>query len=361
MAGAGRAPVSRPLERLRVLDLTDGAFAYAPRLLAGLGASVLRIEPPGGSTVARTPALSVTFGADRELRTIDFDEAGGREEFASLVAGADVVCETFRPGRLHELSLDYEDLSPASSQVVWVSITPFGRTGPRRDWRSSNLIAWAVAGVLPAVGDPDRAPLVPGGPIPLAELLASLQAAVGALTAIRARRRTGRGQLVDVSVHACAVAASSETGVPAFLDDMIVRRRTGNRRRQLAPSGLYRCRDGYAAVIIVPVAHWDALARWVHEKTANEAILDPMFRDIQTRYETAEMLEEWVEALTELYGKQELFEEGQRRGISITPVNTLSDMPRDPHLAARRWWRDVHDPTLGAVRIAGPPYRIRSG
>jgi len=353
--------MSRPLERLRALDLTDGAFAYGPRLLAGLGADVLRVEPGDGSSVSRTPALAATFGAERSLRTIDFTQAAARTEFAALVAGADIVLESFPPGRLSELGLDYEDLASSSPRVVWVSITPFGRTGPRRDWRGSNLTAWAVSGALPSIGDADRSPVVPGGPIPLVEILASAQAAVGALAAILARRHTGRGQLVDVSVHACAVAASSEVGVAVFLDDLLIRRRTGNRRRPLAPSGLYRCRDGYAAVIIVPLAHWDALARWVHEKTGNESILDPMFRDIQTRYETAEMIEEWVESLTELYDKQELFEEGQRRGISITPVNTLSDLPGDPHLAARHWWREVEDPVLGKIRVAGPPYRIRTG
>jgi benzylsuccinate CoA-transferase BbsE subunit len=139
---------------------------------------------------------------------------------------------------------------------------------------------------------------------------------------------------------------------------LIPRRRIGNRRRNLAPSGLYPCRDGFAAIMIVPVAHWEALARWVQEKTGNDAVLDPMFRDLGTRVETAELLESWVEELTRQYTKQELFEQGQRRGISITPVNRLADLLEDPHLAARGWWREETSAEGRRIRIAGPPYRV---
>src|SRR5436309_3681582 len=105
LARAGGALVTRLLERLRVIDITDGAFAYAPRLLAGLGAEVVRIEPSGGSAVARTPTLAMTFGADRVGRTLDLDNTKERDDFLSLVRGADVLCESFRPGHLSGLGL----------------------------------------------------------------------------------------------------------------------------------------------------------------------------------------------------------------------------------------------------------------
>ncbi|MEA2625956.1 MAG: benzylsuccinate CoA-transferase BbsF subunit, partial [Candidatus Binatota bacterium] len=349
---------SGALAGLRVIDLTEGGAAYAPRLLADLGAEVTKIEPPGGSPMRLRPATFATLAGNRTRRTIDLTRAEGRSELASLIRSADVVCDSFPPGELRKLGIDVADLSRENPELVWCSITPFGLDGPRRDWKSSNLVSWASSGLLHAIGDPDRAPLVPGGPIPLAELLAALQAAVGILAAVRARATTGRGQRVDVSVHASAVAASVELGVTAFLDDMILRRRAGNRRRQLAPTGLYPTRDGYVAVVILPVAHWDALARWIHERTDNEAVLDPMFRDLGQRYDAPELLEEWVESLTRLYTKQEFFEEGQRRGISITPVNTLADLARDPQLAARGWWQEVDDPVLGRQRVAGAPYRL---
>ena len=131
-----------------------------------------------------------------------------------------------------------------------------------------------LVAVPPATGDPDRAPLIPGGSLPLAYLLASLNAAFGALIALRARRRSGLGQLVDVSVHESAVAAACEVGVPGFLDDLIRRERYGPRRPVLAPSGLYRTTDGYGAVMIVSPSHWEALGRWIGEAGRSRLMQD---------------------------------------------------------------------------------------
>src|SRR5207245_10146570 len=104
------------------------------------------------------------------------------------------------PGMLAERGIAYEEIARLNPQIVWVSITPFGLSGPRRDWKGSNAVGWAVSGVPPATGDPDRAPLIPGGSLPLAYLLASLNAAFGALIALLARRRRELGHRVDISV-----------------------------------------------------------------------------------------------------------------------------------------------------------------
>ena len=339
------------LAGIRVLDLTHGAFAYAPYLLHGHGAEIVGF----GSAKGRSYATWETVGPSADERILDLD----RDDLAAAIRSADVVLESFPPGRLAERGLDWPQLARDQPGLVWASLTPFGRSGPKRDWKGTNLLAWAVSGVMPSIGDPDRAPLAPGGPIPLADLLTALHATIGVLVALRARRKTGRGQLVDVSTQATTVAAVCELGAAMFLDDLIPRRRLGNRRRQLAPSGLFPCKDGFAAVIILPIAHWDALARWIHEKTGDETVLDPMWRDLATRVETAELLESWVEQLTPLYTKQELFEEGQRRGITITPANSLPDLLRDPHLAAREWWREGKNEKGEPEKVAGPPYHFR--
>jgi benzylsuccinate CoA-transferase BbsE subunit len=357
VAGAGSEVVSaaRALEGIRVLDLTHGGFAYAGYLLAGHGAEVSGF----GCAKDRSYATWETLGPTAEARAQDLERADLRAELGRRLETVDVVVESFAPGTLASHSLDWEDVSAAHPRLVWAAITPFGRTGPRREWKSSNLLAWAISGLLPSIGDPDRAPLVPGGQIPLADLLTALHATIGVQVALRARKTTGRGQLVDVSTQATTVAASCELGAAMFLDDLIPRRRIGNRRRQLAPSGLYECKDGFAAVIILPPAHWDALARWIHEKTGNETVLDPMWRDLATRVETAELLESWVEELTPHYTKQELFVQGQKRGITITPANTLASLLADPHLAARGWWRKGKNEKGEPEQVAGPPYHLR--
>ena len=357
--------MSMALEHCRVLDLAGEPGLYATKLLADLGADVVRIDAPAA---ARDPRSSLSrdasgnglvyFNTGKRSITLDLESPEGCTIFRRLTAGVDVVCETSPPGSLAERGIGYEEIAKLDPKIVWVSITPFGLSGPRRDWKGSNAVGWAVSGVPPATGDPDRAPLIPGGSLPLAYLLASLNAAVGALIALRARRRSGGGQLVDVSVHESVVAAACEVGVPGFLDDLIRRERYGPRRPVLAPSGLYRTTDGYGAVMIVSPAHWEALGRWIAEKTGIEAAVDPMFRDLMVRRENAELLDEWTEALTSQYSKQELFEEGQRRGISITPVNRIADVARDPQLRARGYWVEIEDPVLGRLVIPGAPYRL---
>lgn len=350
--------MSHALEGLKVLDLTEGGYLYAARLLADLGAQVTMVEPPGGSPLRRHPALFAMLAANKTSVVVDLESETGRSELMALARRHDVLCESFARPRLRALDLDPEAITREIPSLVWASLTPFGTSGPRRDWKSSNLIPFALCGNLHAIGDADRAPLAPAAPLPLAELMTALHGATGILAAVRMRRKTGRGQLVDVSAQATMVASACELGVNIFLDDLFVRRRVGNRRRQIAPTGLYRCQDGYASIVILPLAHWVAMAKWLHEKTGNEAVLDPMFHEIPTRVEMAEMLESYVEELALLYTKQEIFEEGQRRGISITPVNRLEDVLADPHLAAREWWHTIDDPVLGKKRVGGAPYRL---
>ncbi|MGH7896875.1 MAG: CoA transferase, partial [Candidatus Binatia bacterium] len=153
--------MSRALEGVRVVDLTHGAFAYAPYLLAGEGAEIVSVGAARARDYSRWDALGPSAGERRR----DLERAEVLSELGRLVRSADVVVETFPPGHLHDHGLDWRDLESECPRLVWASITPFGESGPRRDWKSANLLAYAFSGVLPAIGDPDRPPVVPGGPI----------------------------------------------------------------------------------------------------------------------------------------------------------------------------------------------------
>jgi len=370
--GARRLPppaleslVSGPLAGRRVVDLAGPSGAYATKLLGDLGAEVVMVEQPGGSFLRRLPPFEgetslwfAYFGAGKRSVELDVNATDDAARLRRLIATADVVVDTNAPGNLERFDISAEALLAENPKLIWVSVTPFGRTGPHRDWVGSDLVAWAMSGCLHTTGFPESPPVIPGGPALLACHLASLNAAAGALLALRSRRRTGRGQLIEISIQEACLAVSPEVGAVVFLDDLRPRRRDGNRRASIRPWGLYPARDGWVGLVALQPAHWSALAKWIVEATGNEAAGDPAFDDVITRIGASEAVDLWTEDLTRRFDKADLFVEGQRRGIPITPVNTAADLSTDPHLEAVGYWETVDDPALGKLRVAGAPYRF---
>jgi crotonobetainyl-CoA:carnitine CoA-transferase CaiB-like acyl-CoA transferase len=362
-----------PLDGIRVVDLSGLAGAYATRLLAALGADVIKIEPSRGSPLRRmAPFVKGTDEPEASLWwaylamgtrsvVIDIEDDDQRGELAGLMAGADVVIDDHGPGVLDDFGVGYEAVKDGNNGVVWVSITPFGLTGPKRHWTSSNLVAWAASGVLYTTGFEDQPPVVPGGPAQVGMYAASLNAAIGVILGLRGRRLLGHGQLVDLSLAEACLAISPETGVPIFLDDRVHRFRGGNRRTLSRPFGLYPCRDGYVSILVLMPRHWEAMAAWIHEVCDNEAVIDPVFADMAVRSQTMELIDSWVEELTMSMTLLEFFQEGQQRGIPITPVNTIETLAVDPHLEAVDYWDRTELPGGGDVLIPGAPFRTNGG
>jgi crotonobetainyl-CoA:carnitine CoA-transferase CaiB-like acyl-CoA transferase len=349
-----------PLSGVRVIDLAGLPAAYGTMLLAGLGADVVKVEPPEGDPLRHQapflegvapPENSLWFaylGQGKRSVTVR-DEA----ELERLLAGADAVVDSSAPGV-------HDQLRTRHPELVWVAITPYGLDGPYRDRPGSNLTGWASSGVLYVTGFPDRPPVVPGGPVQLAYQLTALHATSALLLALRARRLdpAGRGQLVDISVQECCLAMAPETGLPLFLDDRVHRDRPGNRRAVTRPFGLYPCTDGHVSFLVLGPAHWHAMAAWIHEVTGNEGILEEIFVDIAVRAEATEFIDEATEDLCSRFTKLELFTEAQQRGIPCTPVNTVADLRADPHLEAVGYFEPTEHPALGSFRRPGPPFRF---
>jgi crotonobetainyl-CoA:carnitine CoA-transferase CaiB-like acyl-CoA transferase len=364
--------VSGPLEGLKVVDLSGLAGAYGTRLMASLGAEVVKIEPPAGNPMRRLRPLVdgaphgeaslwwAYLAMGTKSAVVDLDAAGGANRLRALLGEADVVVDDRGPDELDDRGLGYDSIAAANPGVIWVSITPFGRTGPKRDWKLTNLGAWAASGVLYTVGFDDQPPVAPGGPAQLALHGTALNGAISTLLALRARRVTGRGQLVDLAISDAALLASPETGVTVFLDDRVHRVRAGNRRTLSRPFGLYPCTDGYVSILVLMPRHWEALANWMHEALGNEAATDPVFSDMMVRGETMELIDSWTEELCGSMTRLEFFQEAQRRGIPVTPVNTVEALLTDPHLEAVGFWQQAELPGGGEVTIPGPAFRTNT-
>ncbi|MPY92511.1 MAG: hypothetical protein GEV08_05405 [Acidimicrobiia bacterium] len=364
---AGGAPAAGPYAGASVVDLGGTASGYGTRRLAALGAEVVVPEPPGGSPLRRLgpfapgvahPEASLWWAylSQGKRSVVVADDA----DLARLVERADVVVSGGAAGAGTSAALaPLRRAAPPGT--TWVSISPFGASGPRRAWRGSELVAWASSGLLNAVGFPDGPPVVPAGPVQLAHQVTSLYVAIAAQLALRARRRTGRGQQVDLSMQEICLAVTTENGAPAYLDDLVPRLRSGNRRATTRPWGLYPCSDGYVSLVVLQPAHWKAMAAWIAEETGESAVLAEAFEDLAVRWEAADYVDELAERVTRPRSKVEVFEEAQRRGIPATPVNTVADLRRDRHLEAAGFWHTDDHPVLGRVTTPGPPLTASGG
>ena len=363
-AAAGK----RALAGRRVLELADEKGVYCGKLLADMGADVIKIERPGGDATRdippfwgdqRHPERSLFFlytNTSKRGVTLDVSSVEGQGLFRQLAKTADMVLETFPPGFLEGLGLGYRDLREVNPRLVCTSITDFGQTGPYRSFKSSDIVASALGGWMYVTGEEEDPPVKLAGS--QAHMMASTYAAVSSMIALYRGAISGEGQHVDISVEETAVSVSHICGVGKWLDDGIIPRRRGTGLFASVPSGAYPCTDGMVYLMINRPLHWQALARWINEVTGNQEVLDPMFEGpSSTRQPYRELLDIFISDLTSQFTVDEIYHEGQRRHIAFTPVNTAAAVAQDGHLAARNYFVDLEHPGVGTVAYPGAAYR----
>lgn len=354
----------------RVLDLTDEKGWYCGKILGDLGADVIKIEKPGGDPGRNIgpfyhdvtdPQKSLNwfaFNVNKRGITLDIETAGGRETFRRLVRNADFVIESFPPGCLAELGLDYAALSQLNPRIILTSISPFGQTGPHKDYKSADIIALAMSGLMHLTGDPDRAPLQIQPP--QAYLMAGGQAAVGSLVAHYRRELTGEGQHVDVSILESLIAPTTQA-VPFWHLRGIKMRRSGHFRSGLSTDAVARqiwpCKDGLVSFVIMGgKAHARSnrgLADWMDE----EGLSDDYFRSMDWKSfdmaastrEVHDCLEKPVGRFFLSHTKAEAYEGARQRGITLCPVCTPGEVLEDIHLRSRGFWAELEHSELGTT------------
>lgn len=373
---------------IRVLDLSDEKGVYCTKLLADLGADVLRIEPPGGHPMRNLgpfyndepdPEKSLYwfhFNTSKRGITLNLENADGRELFKRLVKTADVVVETFSPGYLEKIGLGYAVLQELNPELILASITPFGQTGPYRDFEGSDLVAQAMGGLMYLAGFPDDPPHRLG--CSQAYHSASVEAAVGTMIALYAREMTGKGQQVDVSLQE-SVLLSMETAMQHYDMRKEIRSRAAREEAIVPGMGLYPCSDGYIFSYVVAGfgAGWDVLVDWMDSEGMAGDLKDPKWDEIWeliTDFKRLVALANDPEALMarlEQFGqingllktflarknKQQIFDEASERRIMMTPVQNARDLVESPQLEALGFFSDVEHPELGqSIKYPGAPY-----
>ncbi|GAA2454403.1 CaiB/BaiF CoA-transferase family protein [Actinomadura vinacea] len=359
---------------LRVIEVSgDPGGEYTGKLLADMGADVVKVEPPGGSPTRRTgpfagdvegPENSLTFWFyNGGKRSVVLDWTGeDRAAFEDLVAGADVLLIGLRPSEAAAAGLDYDLLLEAHPRLVVLSVTPFGLTGPWADYRSSDLVALAAGGPLMSCGYDDHSipPIRPGGN--QGYHTAASFAHTGLLMALLERRLSGLGQLVDVSMHE-SLAVTVELANPYwFYPRVLVQRQTCRHAQPVnTQPTLFRCGDDrwiYFALILADHKPWNALVEWMDEQGLAADLVAPEYGGLEHRQRNFDHVQEVIECFFLLQDSATVYHEGQRRGLPIGPLYALEDLLEDEHLTERRFFAPVELDEGRSALFPTSPYRF---
>ena len=365
-----------PLSGLRVLELADEKGQFCGKLMGDLGADVIKIEPPGGeSTRSVGPFLDDIPNPDRSLYfwhyntskrgiTLDLDTGDGLELFKKLVATADVVLETRPPGYLPGLGLGYEELSTINPGLIMCSLTPFGQTGPWRDYLASDLVHMAGGGQMASCGYddddvPDAPPIAPGGGN--VGHIGGAYAQVALLAAIFYRDISGEGQYIDISIHE-ACTHSSEIAVPIYVyEGQVVLRHTGRSALpDISPKTQLRCKDGKWININRIASRMEPprlrlLAEWMDAHGLAQDLLDEKYQGPQTIQDEINHINDAVENFFANITQEEAYHGGQALGFPWGAVQAMEDVEMDPGLIERGFFREVEHPELNkSFNYPGP-------
>lgn len=351
------------LDGYSVIDLTSHLSQMCARTLGDLGADVIKVEPSGGDPSRSIgpfaediagPERSLSFiNANRSKRSIVLDFTSSDEDrsvLVDLIQQADILVEDFQPGFLKSLGLDYETIHDLNPNLIYISITPFGQSGPKASWVGGELIAAAAGGIMYANGDDNAAPCM--APFELLSQFASIHGAFGALLAIRAKSiLAGNGQHIDVSRQEVVLwLQNSYISRYQYLD--MITRREGSHTAFGAVNTYHTADSGYVNISVYSDEHFGRLARNVLD---HPILSDPLWQKREVRTENREMIDSFVQEFAIQVNRDELVEKGQKGGIPIVPLLKMEEFVKHPHVEERGFIVEEDHPVIGKFKRPGPP------
>jgi len=356
------------LDKCRVLDLTDENGLLCGKILADLGADVIKVERPGGDPARRMdpfygdepdPEKSLqwfAYNSNKRGITLDIEKDSGRRIFLDLVKTADFMVESFRPGYMKSLKLGYEDLCAVKPDIIMASITPFGQDGQYSAYLSTDLVTMGMTGLLYQTGDKDTPPIHIS--MPQAFMHGGADAAVAMMIAYYHRETSGEGQYIDVSQQQ-SVAWFLANAVPIYELTGIIVERAGAYRWSLTSSQrqVWECKDGYVFFNIIGgrggAKTLRELVKWMDEYgMANDFLKSMDWENLDMFKATQEEVDRIsvpIDAFFKTRYKYEILESARARSISICPLSSMGDLLADEQLAFRNFWTDLEHPELGAT------------
>jgi benzylsuccinate CoA-transferase BbsE subunit len=380
-------PLPGPLAGLRVLELADEKGHFCGKLLGDLGADVVKIEPPGGEPCRNVgpfvddtphPERSLSFwyyNTSKRGLTLNLATAEGRWLFGRLAATAVVILETFRPGLLASLGLDFESLHKENAGLIMCALTPFGQTGPWRDYLTSDLLHMAAGGEMASSGydeadAPNAPPIAPGGGN--AWHMGCHFAYMGIMAALVHRTISGQGQYIDASIHeACALTTEAAIANYVYRGE-VLRRQTGRHHATATTARTqFRAKNGnYVCALVagrLNPKYVGELADLLDSYGMAGDLKDPKYRDPAViDANTSHIIDDLVANFIASLPAEEVYHAAQERGFTWGAVRAPEALLDDPHLQDRGFWKEVEHPELGrsftypgeAAIYTGSPWRI---
>ena len=349
------------LTGIRILDLTRVlAGPYATMVLGDLGAEVIKLEQPGSGDESRNFGpfkndfslyfMSVNRG--KKSLTLDLKAPRGKEIFLELVNQSDILVENFRPGAMKKLGLDYETLKQSHPSLIYAACSGFGQTGPYARRGAYDMIIQGMGGIISITGEPNRPPVRVGTSI--SDITAALFTAIGIVSALRHRDRTGEGQLVDVAMLDGMVAVLENAIVRHFATGEIPQP-LGSQHPAITPFEAFESADGYIIIAIGNDSLWAKFCEHAERldlvnderfatnasRTANHDQLHPILTEIMRRRTT----NQWIEGLDAL-------------GVPCGPINTIDKVVNHPQILAREMIAKVTHDITGSVEVPGVPIKL---
>ncbi len=355
------------LSDLKVLELTNApSGSFCAKLLADQGADTIKVEPPGWGDAARhePPFINgepdfdgsttfLAFNTNKRGITLDVEQPSGRDLFLRLAESADVVIESYPPGRLKELGLGYETLRAANSSLILASITYFGQTGPNSHYQGNDLVAQAVGGFLHAVtGSADRPPM--GTALQQMEITAARNGAIAIMAALFYRDQAGKGQHIDISMQEAAVSTPSGLIHPYSFTGRSPHR--GGSDGNVMDGMHLPTLDGEVTLTTAgtggrPMQVW---AEFLEEP----GLLDPKFSTRRDRLENWEELYALVAPRLAQWNNLDLMRETMTRGLVVGLVQSPKQVVESPHLAERGYFVEMDHPVAGTLKYAGTGFLL---
>ncbi len=353
--------MAKPLEGVVVLDLSRVLAApYTGMILADMGADVIKIERPGKGDDSRAygpfkngeSVYYMSLNRGKRSMTLNMKSEEGKQILKDLVKQADVLVENFRGGTMDKLGLGYDVLKEINPRLIYSACTGFGMTGPYKHEPAYDVIVQGMGGIMSITGMPGGEPTKVGASI--GDITAGIFSAVGIMMALYNREKTGKGQLVDVSMLDCQVAIL-ENAIARYLDSGVSPKPLGNRHASITPFQSLKTKDGYVIIAVGNDTLWQKFCGLIErpDLAADE------------RFTTNPLRTENVDALTEELTKtftQKTMDEWLKilhdGGIPVGPINDVERVVKDPGVIARNMIVTTHHPVAGDVMMAGVPIKL---